>query len=353
MKKLSLTIFTFISICFTAHAQKDGCKEILMARTVTSTKTKLYSKLAWLNLVTSDNYEQMKKDYKALVPGYFDGSFSSFSQKRSQFYEEQNYQSETYESTEELTQYLPAEAIKAWRDCQLEKSGLNVWLEDIDKKGAFLKVRWTPNVGISGPLRNVEIELTGAKEISPISKIEIGTKTILLQRIANNKAIRGTINANGGSGGNFSRKIYVPTIKDQVILPEPEPITLCSCKGKGGLNGITFWGPKGQSCCGINTWGKYDQKCRKVTKIYRTKGFGGLAPTTLWGPLGEKPLPNWSAYGGNPVNISAIKIKGYQRLCFGTGKGSLLGGLGMWGPAGEDSWGVPGWGKLGGNCFTP
>ncbi len=35
----------------------------------------------------------------------------------------------------------------------------------------------------------------------------------------------------------------------------------CACQGKGGVENLVLWGPKGEYCAGIATWGTYKYYC--------------------------------------------------------------------------------------------
>ncbi|MGC3985738.1 MAG: hypothetical protein QM777_14060 [Pseudorhodoferax sp.] len=66
-------------------SQKGGnmndCENLLTFDT-TLVKTDFATQFAFLSSVTEQNYEDMKRDFSAFVPGYFDGSYSEFNQKR-------------------------------------------------------------------------------------------------------------------------------------------------------------------------------------------------------------------------------------------------------------------------------
>lgn len=79
------------------------------------------------------------------------------------------------------------------------------------------------------------------------------------------------------------------------------PATLCSCTGRGGLEGVRLWGPQGQACAGISTWGTYSEQCvpAKVSKVCGCPGKGNsIAGHAIWGPAGQPcgGFVGWGVY---------------------------------------------------------
>jgi hypothetical protein len=346
--KFKIIVLAFVSIIcgYKSNGQSFDCDNVLTAKTIHVLNSETRSKLAWMNLVNEQNYESKKEEASAIIPGYFSGSWSSFAEKRSELYKEQNYMSDEYESRQELRIELPKEAFDKWIKCvEINSNGLFFTIEDIDSKGATLRVDWKPAPGLSGqPLINITVELEGAKPstFEKISNINVGTSRYKLTRVSENTIIRGILNGKI-NGDNYSQKIYIPNLKTEI---KQIPIEICSCVGHGGVEGVTFWGPKGEPCNGIASWGTYSQNCQKVTQICKCQGHGGVEGVTMWGPKNFNcgGIETWGKYSGLPVNISKIKVSNFQKFCSCIGKGDILNGMTLWGPNGEFCGGIQSWG---------
>jgi hypothetical protein len=127
---------------------------------------------------------------------------------------------------------------------------------------------------------------------------------------------------------------------------------LCSCTGRGGVNGVTLWGPKGEPCGGMKNdndlpWGTYANSCVAVQKIGKCAGEGGVKDLELWGPPGNVCGGLWENKDRYSVGQRNAKD---ARLCSCKGKGGVD-GVELWGPEGEFCAGIPkGWGKYDANC---
>lgn len=181
-----------------------------------------------------------------------------------------------------------------------------------------------------------------------ITKISVGSAKYILKRKSVNEVIRGIINAKV-NGESYTLKFYIPSLKNNV---KQTPIEICYCVGKGGVEGLTFWGPKGEPCNGIAVWGTYSNDCRKVLKLYKCQGKGGVEGVTLWGPenCDCAGIPEWGKYKGNPVNISKFKSSNSSTLCSCMGHGNILQGMFLWGPSGEFCGGIQVWGFYDSYC---
>lgn len=208
----------------TSWAQSQRCDTVLMQRTVHAVSESKRTAAAWMKLVNSDKYEEMRRDADASLTGFFDGSYSDFAAKRAQFFSKENYRSDDFQARQELRVALPPGAVDAWRQCVLQDATeLLVWIDDVDASGATLGIRWKPGLGL-GSLGGVGIDLLGVKPGSPlaaVTSLDPGQRTFILQREQSNRSIRGTINGRAGEPvAAFSAKFYVPG------LPPANPVVV-------------------------------------------------------------------------------------------------------------------------------
>lgn len=130
-------------------------------------------------------------------------------------------------------------------------------------------------------------------------------------------------------------------------------IEICSCTGRGGVEGVTLWGPKGAPCGGMVTgntqpWGTYSSSCRAMQEVGKCTGEGGVLGLELWGPPGEVCGGLWEV----KAKYSVGKRKAADiRLCSCKGHGGVE-GVTMWGPEGEYCAGIPDadWGTFNADC---
>lgn len=129
---------------------------------------------------------------------------------------------------------------------------------------------------------------------------------------------------------------------------------ICSCTGRGGVDGVTLWGPKGEACGGMITgdtkpWGTYSSSCRAPQQIGKCAGEGGVKGLELWGPPGEVCGGLWENKAKYTVGKrSAADV----RLCSCKGHGGVE-GVTMWGPEGDYCAGIPDdsrWGTYNADC---
>lgn len=162
-------------------------------------------------------------------------------------------------------------------------------------------------------------------------------------------------------GFYFIPKYFIQTDVPAKITEEvkPEPIEICSCMCGDGLAGNKFWGPKGEYGCGNARYGKYENDCRKLTKIGSGSAkYGGMQSFIVWGPIGEPILgnPDFGKYGEVEVRVSKEKVglPAVLSYCKGAAhyKSGFL-GLEFWGPKGYKCLGVATWDRYdsGQNCF--
>lgn len=105
-----------------ASAEPSTCEPQAFFET-TRIKDNYAAQYAFLSLVTKENYEEMRAKYKAVVPGYFDGSSDEFETKRSSLFELINKFSSVATSRDFYRHTLTPEGAKAYAACIAKKSG--------------------------------------------------------------------------------------------------------------------------------------------------------------------------------------------------------------------------------------
>jgi len=211
--RVVMATFLFAS---SALAQQSSCDSVLLTRNTESVTASKRTLQAWLKLVTEDNYDTMKRKAVASLAGFFVGGYQDFATQRRHYYEESHYNSDEFEARQELRVALPSDAVGAWRDCVTrDTAGLVIWIDDVTADAATIGVRWKPSAGL-GALRDVSVDLTGAKAGSRLANTTIlnqGQTTFIVERRTRNMPVRGAINGTTGSPAvTFSEKFYVPSM---------------------------------------------------------------------------------------------------------------------------------------------
>jgi hypothetical protein len=121
-----------------------------------------------------------------------------------------------------------------------------------------------------------------------------------------------------------------------------QPVEIGSCVGHGGVQGVRFWGPVGETCNGVQAWGTY-QGGRSVTQLGSCRGHGGVEGVQLFGPVGEPCAGiggGWGVYG-SPQDVTSRGIASCM------GHGDILRGMRLWGPTGQPCGGMSAsvWGR--------
>jgi hypothetical protein len=153
------------------------------------------------------------------------------------------------------------------------------------------------------------------------------------------------------------RADWTPVGGGRLLLPEisrakaPQPAAqVCSCVGHGGVQGVRFWGPRGEPCNGISDWGTYSAQCQApgAKRLCKCSGHGGVEGVTLWGPegypCGGMSDNAWGTYSAGCVEPAT------QALCSCKGNGNVIGGMDLWGPKDDFCAGFDGWGRYTAYC---
>lgn len=226
--RVAAATILFAYMCNAALASDPAsyCADALMVKNIAFKNYSRQSQLAWMRLVNNSNYEKIKQDAKAMVPGYFDGDYHSFNEKRASSFLKENYNSTEYEAQQELSIETPKEAVSAWQNCISSNSvGLFAYVKNVDESGATISINWRPAPGLK-ELNSVYTELSGAKSerLSNLRQIDIGEGTFLINRGGSTQAVRGIIMGRTSTGGVYSAEIYIPAKAAKKIETPIKPV---------------------------------------------------------------------------------------------------------------------------------
>ena len=237
--------------------------------------------------------------------------------------------------------------VNAFNTC-ISSRGLHVWIERTHNPREFkFAARFNPP-NKNNPVAIIQTFDEGSNVSCKQRPLEIDSSEFRSRCTRkNDNPVSLIVNADWApiGGGNLT----LPAIRKNVPPPAKPTTTVCSCVGHGGVQGVRFWGPKGEACNGIQGWGTYSQQCQPDTKrICKCQGHGGVEGVTLWGPEGQPcgGMPNnaWGTYSAGCVDLTKSDI------CACKGNGNVIGGMDIWGPKGDFCGGFSGWGEYSSYC---
>ncbi|MFT3721177.1 hypothetical protein [Pseudorhodoferax sp.] len=120
----------------------NDCENLLTFDT-TLVKTDFATQFAFLSSVTEQNYEDMKKDFSAFVPGYFDGSYSEFNQKRNITTQLVSLSSSTSFVQSYQKRSLSPGAAESYARCLVDKSRklIGAWISHVSEDVIVVSIR--------------------------------------------------------------------------------------------------------------------------------------------------------------------------------------------------------------------
>lgn len=305
--------------------------------------------LAYIQQIDEKQYDEIKKGVKAsasvldLVSG--SASYDDFQRRRREYLSRTQYSLNT-----EQSQSLLFSTVRTsdWGDCKRQcirnQRGFICDVEDVTKTNVAASCSWQPE-GIN-TARGVKVMVNG-KELQKESIEPNTTKTWHFQRDASTDLLM-TFTLEEGSARTL-KIAALPEVQPRTI----QPVKLGSCIGRGGVEGVHFWGPEGEVCNGIPPWGRYASiSTSSPSRICSCTGHGGVEGVRLWGPEGEvcAGIPAWrKKYSEQCVSLSNLSV------CGCVGHGSILEGQILWGPKNNACGGMsdPGWGQYTQYCVQP
>lgn len=126
----------------------SSCDSVLVNRTNYSASSSS-ARLAWLKLVTEDNYEKAKMAGGASVADMFSGDFNSFSEKRRSYFQQESYEYTIDQARSDLQIGVPNEALEAWVEClKHQTNNLYCVVRDVTRTTVRLEIGFT-GVGVN------------------------------------------------------------------------------------------------------------------------------------------------------------------------------------------------------------
>jgi hypothetical protein len=246
MKSFTLTTILLLFIPSVAMCQTSACNDVLQARTTEWSNLNTSEQSALLDLVDDKNYEVQQKQYKAVVPGYFDGDYKSFKDKRSERYALHSYQSSQTESAQRLRLGLADGAVANWLACiQSQGKDLFAYVSNVTESGVTIRVEWKPPSGLGDITIKADIaNVTSKPEISSFTLSPNGAINFELTRVNKALEIRGPLNGKTAGNGDYATSIYVP---GETAKPMP-PCKQTDANGKClvcSWSKVQFSGPAG------------------------------------------------------------------------------------------------------------
>lgn len=228
-KRTSLfAVGILILMTLTTYAQ-ERCSDVLIEQ-FSSIESRASASVAWLNVVNEGNYTAAKAKAGAKYKSLFSGNYEQFKERRSEYFRQISYVSDSSESESEVRSYLLQIQIESWERCMRGKqSYLFVRFVDIAEDGATLLVESGAPDG-APPIRSVITTLRGAKETSEgaieLSKLkEInGSRRFDLVREARGGRIVGTITGNL-YGTTYSESFSLAKYQNPPPPCNPDPVS--------------------------------------------------------------------------------------------------------------------------------
>jgi hypothetical protein len=349
---VGLGLVLFVAGSTYARNAVEGCGGVLVSKTVDLKTKTTRAQLAWMRLIDESNYESARKEGSALIPGYFDGDFKSFDEKRKTHFQKENYTSSTFQASEELRIETPDAAIKAWVECvrlQTKNAGLTIYAKDVDKTGATVVVEWSPAAGL-GSLERVKVDAQGIKEPSSLLDLNQlsadGEQSFIIERVAENAVVRGVVRGEAGAKGHYTADFYIPAKLTEPPKPTPPCVEINTngqCMRCSGTETVASGG-RGENlfileCANVNPMSRY--WARVSGTLSSTGGIpmtGATLEFYLYGPensrlpgmpyryqsqyFNDKIDVRWDTFGlmSGPIGTTVAKSRIMVAVCASGGR---------------------------------
>jgi hypothetical protein len=340
-----ITLFSVLSGIASATNDICGCNAGL-AQEVLATSSNRQLKLAYLKQVDQKQWEEIRKSgslggtYKGIS---IDLDYSEMSKRRSELFEK-----ERFNMSESEAQSLVLTTVKTrdWGECKkmciAAQSGFVCDASDMTADVLAVSCSWRPT-GPSPQFIKVSVSLNG-KKIEPVS---IERNTVAHWQYGRDPKRDMLVTFNGPYGGQTVRADRVPP---EQPLPQAAPVKIGECIGRGGVEGVHFYGPQGENCNNISAWGPFSTaSSSQPSRICSCKGHGGVEGVTLWGPEGAScaGIADWGKYDQECKDVAQLSI------CGCVGNGNILQGMTLWGPKDSSCGGFSVWGTYNQTCQSP
>lgn len=311
--------------------------------------------LAFIKQIDEKQYDKIRKDGSTdtniidLISG--SASYSEFNEKRHAYLSKANFSLNAEESESLLFNTVnTADWGACKRQCIKSQQGFICDIADFTEKNIAISCSWRPEGG-AALNRPVKVIVNGT-ELTPQEKIyPYASRDWQLKREPKQELLI-TLTLENGPSQTLKILATPPQLPPlPPHPPEPTPVKLGSCIGKGGLNGVQFWGPKDAPCNGIPEWGTYitpfTESAPAPAQVCSCTGHGGVNGVRLWGPEGHAcgGIAQWGTYSDQCISASSLIV------CGGIGHGKILANHVLWGPKGKASGGL--WDPYNLYCVEP
>lgn len=189
-----------------AMAQPQDCSRALQFDT-SMVQRNSAMQLAILNTVNSSNYDAMKTNLSASIPEYFGGSFSQFSEKRSQLQSSFSQQQQSTISETLYTRALSPAGAQAYALCIQGRQNFVAWVSSTGIAQGRVAVTVRNNLPGNG---SIEFTVVGATPVNQPVPLTSGSEQTLYFNSPRSEPFFAVINGrNAQSGANLS----VPAIE--------------------------------------------------------------------------------------------------------------------------------------------
>ncbi|MEO8389840.1 MAG: hypothetical protein ABI893_07935 [Polaromonas sp.] len=238
MKKILFSVALALSFGG-ALGQPDSC-ERLMAFDTTVVQNNIAARYSVLSLINQQNYESVKQSGSAAVPGYFDGSYDEFRQKRSQL--ESLFAASGGFSVEQgfYRHALSPAGAQAYAECVARQGNkpIAAWIANKDSESVLAV---TVKSGVTGNAMVVFTVDGTAKPMNPPVPLSAGSSQTLLFARDPSKAFLVVVNAtNQATQATDSAFVELPRIRNFQIASEEQTVktvVMCAAGCQGNTAG--------------------------------------------------------------------------------------------------------------------
>jgi hypothetical protein len=208
----------------------DECSSALQFDTQTLSRN-LSSRISFFEYVNKDNYEELKKNYGASVPGYFDGSFEEFQTKREKL-TTLIARSQIHTLHENYFQHtLSPAGAQAYAECLALKSQniISAWVDKIGADVITIKVK-------TGVLGDEKVTYVVSQADPNEAPVELGAGSMQTLSFWYNPRAGITININAKaklSGGSQGVSLLIPGVRKLEQKTERKELTTYVEAGAG------------------------------------------------------------------------------------------------------------------------
>ncbi|MCX7360149.1 MAG: hypothetical protein NT015_18670 [Alphaproteobacteria bacterium] len=219
-----------------AQAQPNNCSSVIQYDT-TVLQTNYAAMLTVLNTVTQSNYQQSKQDLGASIPGYFDGSFSDFEQRRSELRSSFSQQQLTTFSQNLYQRLVSPQSARMYEYCMRGTQNFSAWVSSTGITNNRVAVTVRNNIPGTG---RITYSVTGASPMNQPTALTSGSEETLYFNAPKNQDFFLVINARNGDASFSVPPIELPAYIEYRRVAETRTVTgtgRCGAGCQGNTSG--------------------------------------------------------------------------------------------------------------------